>query len=298
MSHHVAENWLYVSKSLRQSGHFDASKVALRNSELLGIYLIFLTYTVFNSLFNTYQLGLNANDVLIQECKILKGSNQINKALMLLEPVVPDIQALRTLLKTKGHILPNNLDTEQKRLEFSSRLFLATIYMVDSSQNVGRGIIERFKCCIDLEKKNDKAHFELARYFEFLYSQKDDVVIGSVAGLSNSPRQGSVVSDDSSFGYIMGALRHYGQCMQMGNSYTTQALPRMLTLWFSFTSIRDESNTENGLLSRYHANSITNTSTSMLKKNQGNYIYYLFIIYIFYYLSLLLKIIKQQKLMN
>ena len=100
----VAENWLDVCRSMKQLCRFDAAKIALRNAEISG---------------------LKPSAVLMQECEILRDSGHTNKAIMLLEPVEPDIAGLRATIKANKP-WPPELDSEAKRIEFAERLLLAT----------------------------------------------------------------------------------------------------------------------------------------------------------------------------
>ena len=61
----VAETWLSVCKSLRQIGRFETAMIALRHAELQG---------------------LSSEDVLLEQCHILRETGNMRKALFLLEP--------------------------------------------------------------------------------------------------------------------------------------------------------------------------------------------------------------------
>jgi hypothetical protein len=116
-----------------QCGRFSAAHIALRSAEISG---------------------LSAEDVLLNECRILMEEGQINKALLLLEPVEPDILRLRAVVKSFIHraessqasqqdpsldniVGAHGLETEEGRTRFAERLQLATKCMVDSRRKYG-----------------------------------------------------------------------------------------------------------------------------------------------------------------
>ena len=69
----VAQSWLDTSKALGQYGYHEAARNAIRSAE---------------------SCGLNSEQILLQECSILKDSGQAYKALLMLEPVEIDVKAL------------------------------------------------------------------------------------------------------------------------------------------------------------------------------------------------------------
>jgi hypothetical protein len=147
LPHLVADNWLGVSKAMLHLGRFDAASFALRNAE---------------------SAGLNSAIVLLQECEILKESGQINKALMLLEPVEPDLDLVRSIHQS-SHSFTGELSNKESRLQFANRMMLATKLMVDSRQKHGKVIQDRYRCVIKLYDKenNDQRQsplYELGRY--------------------------------------------------------------------------------------------------------------------------------------
>ncbi len=225
----IAQNWLGLCKSMCQFGRLDAAKIALRNAELSG---------------------LSPSTLLLQEAELLKQSGQINKALHLLEPVEPNITGIISYIRANKR-LPDAFKDADTRAEFSEKLLLVTKMMFDSRQKIGKTIEERYKCVLQLTEfkrkeesteltlPRDSPFFELARYHEHLYHE---------AKSREASGKGSVSKDEVTYhNHIFLALKYYGSCLACvsQNKYITQALPRMLTLWFSYTSQRD---TDNALL--------------------------------------------------
>ena len=147
----VAQNWLELSSSLRRQGKLDSARIAVRNAE---------------------GCGLPPDQVLLQECRILRDSGQLSRALALLEPVEIDQLGINDALRLKRRnpaALPSYLATEERRHLLAERIHLATQLMVESKQKQGSGIIDRYKIVISLNKYWGQAYFDLARYYEFLY---------------------------------------------------------------------------------------------------------------------------------
>lgn len=72
-SREVALQWLDLSSELRHLGRFDSARVALKNAE---------------------QFGVDAEQALLEDCRIMKEQGQAQKALRLLEPSEINLQAI------------------------------------------------------------------------------------------------------------------------------------------------------------------------------------------------------------
>ena len=133
--------------------------------------------------------------------------------------------------------------------------------MVESKQKHGRVIIERYTLVLHLLQTNKECvYYELGRYYESLYTDaqekrslhdnnnKSTTTTGGQNSTSSSRNNNNnntssntnssvAVSFEDSSRYITKAISHYITCLQSNQStMITQALPRMLTLWFSFTA--------------------------------------------------------------
>lgn len=241
----VAQNWLELSHSMRQLGKFDAARMAVRNAEAYG---------------------LDSESVLLQECRILRDSGEVSRALMMLEPVELDLSGIKPLIKNatkRGGVLPQYLDTEQKRVTLAKRISLATQLMVDSRQKQGQIIVQRYNAVIALHKMWPQAYFDLAKYHEFLYhdyktklqqslvdfyAQSEAGVLaaagggsaGSKAATSAVQRQHQLLHDTQVLcSSLINALEMFGNTIILSADLAMQVLPRMLTLWLSFTAEQD-----------------------------------------------------------
>ena len=51
-------------------------------------------------------------------------------------------------------------------------------------------------------------------------------------------RSNIICVDEPSQKYILAAVRHYAEALTLDSKHVYQALPRLLSLWFEFTSIQ------------------------------------------------------------
>ena len=179
-------------------GKVESARVALRNAE---------------------SFHLSPSIVMLEECKLLKESGQVNKALMILEPVEIDCEAIMKICN--GSIVNEQLRSLEAKTELAERLQLATHLMVDSHQKHGRVIADRYRAIIALNENREQAYFDSARYYEYLFNESIN---------SNSE------NDDISFEYILAAINRYGKGLKIAPKVKMQYIHRMLTLWFTFTA--------------------------------------------------------------
>jgi hypothetical protein len=134
------------------------------------------------------------------------------------------------------------------REAFAERLLLTTRWMVQSKQQLGKPIVDRFKAAQELRPGWSTAHFELARYLERLAESKGKEMeaCGALSGERLSTSQlpmeaGSELGLLQAYAqYLLQALEQFGKALQHGGGeHVSRSLPRMLTLWFSFTALRD-----------------------------------------------------------
>lgn len=262
----LSKNWLQYSNCLLQFNRFDTARMALKQAE---------------------QYNLDKDLVLLQECKILFEQGNISQALMILEPTEIDLLAINNQLKLKRKSSSNNmayyLSTEEKKRLLSERIYLSTKYMVQSQQNQGAGILDRFSTVIALNNNWSTAYYEFGKYYEFLYYDalnKESNQNGHSTGPLNSTNsssssngsnpmlasslflQSTVASSTSNIlpsnmepgsklSYILleKVIEKFGKCLQTADYYNEQeliiqVLPRLLTLWLTFTSL-SENKSEN-----------------------------------------------------
>ena len=184
------------------------------------------------------------------------------------------------------------IDSDRRR-QFAERLHLATQLMVESKQKHGRVIIERYTLVLHLLQTNKECvYYELGRYYESLYTDaqekrslhdnnnKSTTTTGGQNSTSrsnnnnntnnNNSNSSVAVSFEDSSRYITKAISHYITCLQSNQStMITQALPRMLTLWFSFTATSTSTSTTSSTGSTTNTNN-TGSNTNNTSAGSGN----------------------------
>jgi serine/threonine-protein kinase ATR len=236
----VAQNWLAVSSEFRKFARFDAANLALRNAELWGLGE------------SSLSAGGKNDTVLLQECLILKESGQVSKALELVESVEIEAATLQMQLES------GNVSAEAKEM-MARKFHIATQLMVSGKLKLGRAIADRYALLIQLQPQNEDVHYEYGRYLESLYHElrQRDGGDSSGAPSSTTPRPRTPVgaledirqqqqiqqqNENQSYRYAKQSIEMYCKCLSVGNLLTVQVMPRMLTLWFSFTALKDPFN--------------------------------------------------------
>eukprot|EP01031_Cornospumella_fuschlensis_P028985 gene28985-34983_t len=218
----IGKNRVHLSTYLKELGKYDNAMTALKYAQ---------------------QYGVSEEEVVLRKGKLLMEQGLIREALHAVEPTEIDARALLKLLQGRNGASAF-IQTEQKKKALSEKLFLATQCLAISQQCQGTVIIDRYHAITALTPTWDKPYLHFAKYYEYLFIQYNSS--GSkqqAAGRTNniSVVLGHVVSGGSTkdFSLIEHALRQYGQCLTVCSDLVTiaEVLPRMLTLWLSFTAL-------------------------------------------------------------
>lgn len=165
-----------------------------------------------------------------------------NKALLLLEPVEPDVTRIRYMIKSnKNNILKLPFfHDEVVRLNFGKKIFKAAKLMVESRVRHGLAITDRFKLATMLLKDKEPAHFELARYYEELFR-----IEGASLGMKSNSSVGSAADLEDLASKVTGnflknatyAVDHFVTSIASGRNHLMESLPKLITLWLYMTSL-------------------------------------------------------------
>jgi hypothetical protein len=245
----LTEHFYQTSEYYKSIRHFDESLAAIRQAKAYG---------------------LDADTVMLQECKLLKETAQPGRALMLIEPIEVNVTAIRSCLaqysKSKDPtVLPDFLRHATARSQLAEKILLATQIVTESKQKHGKSVVNRYKCAIDLKDGSwDQAHYAFARYHDDSYTSMASMIVESNHRPSSAGSNGSQSSSrDHHYSNelakaksLLYACEQYLKCVAASSTYILQALPRLLTLWLSFTS-----NLDAMMTAQATANPITNRPT-------------------------------------
>lgn len=182
---------------------------------------------------------------------IVNDSGFINQAMLLLEPVELDIVDLQdSMKKSKVSSTENSQSrfasmigcqrlTENKLHLFAERFLLSANLMSTSNSRHGKSIIERFKLALDLHPNWEEAVFELGQYYIVLSDlhKKDTMNNSKNSGKLSTEQMNEICEDNKYLGYTANALDCYLKTISFGYKHVMQALPRLLTIWFTITGI-------------------------------------------------------------
>mmetsp|Transcript_12885 Transcript_12885/g.21045 ORF Transcript_12885/g.21045 Transcript_12885/m.21045 type:complete len:955 (-) Transcript_12885:177-3041(-) len=216
----VAANWLEVSDMRRRKGDFHGARAALRHAE-------------------TY--GLGADRALIKECSLVKESGNISEAIALLEPLELDVAATRVKFrKAEGHDAnaPKSEGVLSEQHHLALRLYLTAKWLSLSHVKHGKVIIDRYKLALDLHKDWEAANFELAKYYEVVAEKRKDELCNK-SPVSVAQKWQVLSGDDIYLTNSVYAMENYVRTIRNGHEHILQALPKLLTIWFSLSSLPD-----------------------------------------------------------
>ncbi len=202
---------------------------------------------------------LRKNEVQMQVAKLRYASGDSSSALRMIEPV--EISAV-TLVKADdkdlkeavnsfilrqccdGNDIPDCITGEDLYKEgskiFGWRLLLATEWMVGLKG--GSEIMDRYRLLQRLSPNWEKAHVAFARYLDSLFEARQTAAAGKVSyqalRLDDETLRAKILrSDIGCQKYLLEAMSEYGKALCLSDKHLYQALPRLLQLWFEFTSI-------------------------------------------------------------
>jgi serine/threonine-protein kinase ATR len=168
----------------------------------------------------------------------------VSRALSLLEPVEIDAFAFRKKLKNDRVSRGSSSEKIREQCDLANQVLLATKWMVESRQKLGKIIVERFKVVVELRPHWEEAYFEFGRYLEYLYHEarsreqaSNDAQLQSRQGKPKAAMSSKSLPMDESHQqanvYLLQVIELYAKAALSGTEHITGWLPRMLTLWFS-----------------------------------------------------------------
>ena len=263
----VAKNLLSLADRLGGLGRYDAARIALQQAGRAGLeyHESVLQEALFLKESGQVHKALALLEPVEPDCpkirSILKNMKSVNVMSEMPFAVAKNSSERAVSIAGLAQIgmeLPDFLSCKENKHAFSERLLLGTQLMIESRAKHGAHIVDRFKCLTDLRVRWAQAHFHYARYYEYLYhdfKRKDilDLQTAAAAASNTNPTarpsvilrgvsKPATAGGDDNHTFMcrnaVFALKEYCKSIAYGldESELMQALPRMLTLWFSFTN--------------------------------------------------------------
>ena len=260
------ELWLEEGKRARKSGLSHIAENSLAHADAAFEAMA----TMGGNLDPSLALSLNqdTHDVQVQFAKLKAATGKTTAALQLLgqeridikdllgkddhglKEMANAIQELRTRRKKHRHgsstSNANVLFDENVKL-FGRSLLTGTEWICESGLKNPSEILDRYEVVAHrLLPRFERSHFCFAKYLDSLLTSRIEALSGDV---SEGQRKGTRSTGDdeqwtkmmrSDVGcqkYLLQAMEEYGRALQLGTKHVYQALPRLLSLWFEFTSI-------------------------------------------------------------
>jgi len=170
-------------------------------------------------------------------CPLLENKKfDVQMQLAKLKFALGDCTAALRMIEPDGLILENMLLKSEKELNCfqndGKRILQATEWMVHSGWKCDRKVIrQRFEISKRILQNCEKAHFSYAKYLQSLLE-------AHLASLIDTVRLDAIARDEVCHAYILEAMTEYGKALQLSQKHLYQAMPRLLSIWFEFSSAK------------------------------------------------------------
>ncbi|XP_055847879.1 serine/threonine-protein kinase ATR isoform X3 [Episyrphus balteatus] len=155
----------------------------------------------------------------VEKAKLLWQSGDQTKSLKLISEKISEIEA-------NGNIPTQDISS---RLLYSEAKFLQATYSAESMKICAEQNLYYFKQAIAGNKNSEKCLVHLAQYLEKMYAAKSEAEQNSDAGKN----------------MLFDIMGYYARSMKAGNESMYQSMPRLLSIWFDFTSQMGENDIPN-----------------------------------------------------
>jgi serine/threonine-protein kinase ATR len=212
---------------------------------------------------NISDFGSLRSSLILEVAKLKRDMGETNLALRILEPAdVGDlfdtksdqlqtevIRRASQMLQPSGKLLNNGRfdanGLQEKRLVdfFVECALQSTRWMMDGGLKAGAEIMYRFRTIHRIAPSFEKAHFLYAKYLDSVLKSRISALqrrqTGQLPGLDEDDlRSRTIGADEACQRNVLRIMEHYTQTLCLNSIHVYNALPRLLSLWFDFTSIQ------------------------------------------------------------
>jgi serine/threonine-protein kinase ATR len=127
---------------------------------------------------------------------------------------------------------------------FRKSALLSTKWMLEGGIKDGSEVIQRFRTIHRVAPAWEKGHFQFAKYIESALGDRISALHrrnqGEKTMDEDSFRRISLARDRTCQKYLVTAVKHFLEALGLDLKHLFQSLPRLLSLWFEFSSIADD----------------------------------------------------------
>lgn len=210
-----------------------------------------------NEAFDVARSRIDITDISSLQLERAKLKHQIGEssaALRLLDQ--GDIEAISQLDPAQARTEVNSrvsavvgirvdLDEDSAVQVFVRNALKSIKWMIEGGLKGGNEILSGFRLIHRLAPKWEKGHFRFAKYVEAVMGSRVNLLQRRASPQSLSGKDGmlwdqTVMNDKACQKYLVLSVKHYTEALSLDLKHLYQALPRLLSLWFQFTSITGE----------------------------------------------------------
>ncbi|CAN8236301.1 unnamed protein product [Cochlearia groenlandica] len=230
----VGNCWLQYAKLCRLAGHYETAHRAILEAQASG-----------------------APNVHMEKAKLLWITRRSDSAILELQQALlnmPEGVVDSTVISSINSLMapPNPEPTVRSTQYFNDKkdvaktLLLYTKWIQNSGQKQKKDVLNLYIQAKEL-LPGEKGYFHLAKYYDELFVDARKCQQESFVLSSTGNKKGSVSSNSSTdkavWDYLIKGMYFYAKGLHSGHKNLFQALPRLLTLWFDFSTIYQMSGT-------------------------------------------------------
>uniref|UniRef100_A0A6U2XGY7 non-specific serine/threonine protein kinase n=1 Tax=Entomoneis paludosa TaxID=265537 RepID=A0A6U2XGY7_9STRA len=196
------------------------------------------------------------------------------EAMARMESRESQVEATRRVAAIVG-IEANQMDERDAADVFVHAALKSIKWMVDDGLKAGQEILSGFRVIQRIAPKWEKGHFRYAKYVESVMKSRIALLQRRSSTHSSSGNDGGLTAnqalalDRASQKYLILAVQHYAEALTLDLKHLYQALPRLLSLWFQFTSINEKvTQAQKIALTQSQRGNVNQASPSVLSSNQ------------------------------
>ena len=174
-------------------------------------------------------LSSSREQLRIQEAKFFHAQGQILQALQIIEPAESDLRTLRVMLQSnRGHRRAPHTATALdggELWQLGKRLLFSTDWKVEAGHVHGELALKLYELVRVARPRWGRAYFATAKCYDLMLDARREALA----------LEGCLILRE----LAEHAVRFYTESLKSGSKFIFQSMPRLLTLWFEFSPLRN-----------------------------------------------------------